>query len=455
VGANVASSTTYVLTATGPGGSVTCSTPITVTTPGLSCQLSISSSSIAPGQSATLSWSSNNASTGTIDNNVGTVSPVSGGSVTVFPPSSTTYHGTFTGPSGTVTCTVPITVTTGGCSGNCGGGLNQPNVSLFKKPGQQPLAFVSLSQIPYTGFEAGPALTFIFWLAIAGLSAFVAYGITGPGSLRHVMAYVLGGFVGVPVRYAEEAEGEADTHRIHNRPYPSFEEESSLYENGHASVAAPAPVHTAPVAPVSMKHPRTPIPALQDVIESRAHAAGVLMSPEAVALAADISRDRTETLRRFGAVIDEAVKTIPREDGWIMLTTDRLQAILSANPAPVLPDEHMPLAGVDEHAAVEFAGAVVSGDRTNAFAIIRSLEHDHVSPTALMTATASVIDKLYRARRDNRQVPDAAFADKAASVSDEKLAHLVEVFTHALDHVYASPFTGVKLALAQAFESLA
>ena len=71
-----------------------------------------------------------------------------------------------------------------------------------------------------------------------------------------------------------------------------------------------------------------------------------------------------------------------------------------------------------------------------------------------MTATASVFDKLYRARRDQRTAPDRALAEKAAQVSDDKLGQLVAVFAHSLDHVYASPFTGVKLALAQAFEIL-
>ena len=72
-----------------------------------------------------------------------------------------------------------------------------------------------------------------------------------------------------------------------------------------------------------------------------------------------------------------------------------------------------------------------------------------------MTATAVVFDKLYRARRDQKPAPDSTLADKASRVSPEQLGSLVAVFAHSLDHVYSSPFTGVKLALAQAFETLA
>jgi hypothetical protein len=71
-----------------------------------------------------------------------------------------------------------------------------------------------------------------------------------------------------------------------------------------------------------------------------------------------------------------------------------------------------------------------------------------------MTGTATVLDQLYRARRDGRMPADAVLAAKASHLPDEKLSHLIEVFTHSLDHVYSSPFTGVKLALAQAFEAV-
>ncbi len=483
VNAHVSANTTYTMTVTGPGGTANCHASVTVSnTNNLSCTLSLDASNINTGQSVNLSWTSTNATSGFVNNNVGSTSPVSSGSMTVFPPSSTTFIGTFAGPTGTTTCSISLTVHTGGggggggggCVGStCPGGFNQPNVSMFRQPGEQPLAFVSLSQIPYTGFEAGPALTMIFWLAVGLLSALIAYFIVGKGGVRSLLAYILGGVTGLPIQEHEERQNWA----MYGTHYPVTDSETP-YDG--ESVSAPRPAALAAVpGPVSPRNyvigseeqkpaaPPAPVSALAQepdihaVLESRAHAAGVLMSPEAVTLAAELSAGRQEALRLFGDLLNEAVKTIPREDGWIMLTADRLQALSAkqkmsqAVPAwYATPPHTVPSGSLDEHAASEFAGAVLSADRENAFSIIRSLEHDGMKPTALMTATATVLDKLYRARRDNRPAPDAALAEKASHVSNEQLAKLVEVFTHSLDHVYTSPFTGVKLALAQAFEAV-
>jgi hypothetical protein len=413
------------------------------------CSLSISPTTIRSGESATLTWSSSDVTSGFIDNGVGTTTPVSGGSVTVFPPSSTTYHGTFTGPDGTVQCSVPITVTTG-CNGSCGGGgLNQPNVSLFHKPGEQPLAFVSLSQIPYTGFEAGPALTVIFWLAVGLLSAFIAYLIVGGDGFHSVFSSALSGMAGIPT---PPRGGYA------NHAYPQYGEEHEYL--GNASVQAPvragytpAPVHEA--HPSSYAYaPQPAAPSLHDIIESRAHAAGVLMSPEALTAAVSLSKDQGETLRIFGDVLNDAVRTIPREDGWIMLTAEAFRDLAGRRGATLSANVSNPKPSVSETTAVQFAGAVLSNDRENAFAIIRSLEHDKISPTSLMAGTATVLDTLFRSRKDGR-LADPLLTEKARHLTDEKLEHLVAIFAHALDHTYASPFTGVKLALAQAFEAAA
>ena len=55
------------------------------------------------------------------------------------------------------------------------GGLNQPNVSFSRGLSSQPLAFVTLSQIPYTGFGAGALLAGIYWIVLLIWSAVIAY----------------------------------------------------------------------------------------------------------------------------------------------------------------------------------------------------------------------------------------------------------------------------------------
>jgi phospholipase C len=105
--------TTYTLTATGPGGTVTAQAIVTVsqqqqTKP--TATLTASPTSITNGQTATLSWTTTNATSASIDNGIGAVNPVSGGSITVQPSKTTTYTLTATGPGGTATAQATITV---------------------------------------------------------------------------------------------------------------------------------------------------------------------------------------------------------------------------------------------------------------------------------------------------------------------------------------------------------
>ncbi|MGD9578485.1 MAG: FG-GAP-like repeat-containing protein, partial [Syntrophorhabdus sp.] len=81
--------TTYVLSATGPGGTSTTSATITVGPPVPTVVISAQPSSIIAGSSSTLTWSSTNATTAAIDNGIGTVAVA--GSLDVSPPQTTTY----------------------------------------------------------------------------------------------------------------------------------------------------------------------------------------------------------------------------------------------------------------------------------------------------------------------------------------------------------------------------
>jgi Tol biopolymer transport system component len=75
---------------------------------------SASPTSITGGSSTTLSWTSANATSASIDNGVGSVTPVSGGSVKVSPATTTTYTLTLTGSGGSATYQAAVTVTSTG-----------------------------------------------------------------------------------------------------------------------------------------------------------------------------------------------------------------------------------------------------------------------------------------------------------------------------------------------------
>ena len=73
--------------------------------------LTASSMSITPGSSVTLSWNSTNGIRASIDQGVGNVTPVDGGSVEVTPASTLTYEITVTGAAGTTPATDSVKIT--------------------------------------------------------------------------------------------------------------------------------------------------------------------------------------------------------------------------------------------------------------------------------------------------------------------------------------------------------
>ncbi len=99
--------TTYTLTLTGAGGQTTLQTTVAVAPGGT---LSASPSAIQEGASTTLSWTSAAATSASIDNGVGNVTPVSGGSVSVSPDVTTTYTLTLNGPGGQTMLPTTVTV---------------------------------------------------------------------------------------------------------------------------------------------------------------------------------------------------------------------------------------------------------------------------------------------------------------------------------------------------------
>lgn len=102
--------TTYTLTATGDGGTVTCEDTVTVTEPPAPvCTLDASPNSIDQGESSKLTWTTDNATQVSIDQSIGTVAL--DGSKDVFPTQTTTYTLTATGNGKTVTCADTVTVT--------------------------------------------------------------------------------------------------------------------------------------------------------------------------------------------------------------------------------------------------------------------------------------------------------------------------------------------------------
>ena len=110
------------------------------------CVITATPSSITNGQAAYLSWSSTGASSAWLSDGIGQVAI--NGSLAVRPNNSTMYTLTVSGYGGTRTCTAYVTVQG---------------------------SYISLSQIPYTGFDAGLLGNALYWLSLISFAVAGAY----------------------------------------------------------------------------------------------------------------------------------------------------------------------------------------------------------------------------------------------------------------------------------------
>lgn len=104
-----ASTTTYRLTATGPGGTTSATVTITLLHDPPAATLTIDPTAVEWGNPVTITWQTTGADQVTIDQGIGSVSP--SGSRTLTPETSTSYTLTATGPGGTTTAVADVTVT--------------------------------------------------------------------------------------------------------------------------------------------------------------------------------------------------------------------------------------------------------------------------------------------------------------------------------------------------------
>jgi hypothetical protein len=100
--------TTYTLTASGIGGTTTKQVSVTVTPPKPQISFTASPRTIAEGERSTLAWNVLNATSISLDHGIG--SRPASGSTSVSPPETTTYKLTATGPGGSSSAQVTVTV---------------------------------------------------------------------------------------------------------------------------------------------------------------------------------------------------------------------------------------------------------------------------------------------------------------------------------------------------------
>lgn len=452
--------TTYTLTGTGTNGQpVTCAAPVRVSTGGGGspiCTLTASPIKINLGDSATITWGGNRIVSVSIDNGIGAVSGVSG-STTVTPTAKGvyTYIGSFLATNGsTLTCQATIEVVGGGggCTSNCGGGgSSKPRVVLssLKTPGDQPLAFVYLSQIPYTGLDLGPWGTALYWIMLILWSLAAAYLVLFNGL---PLAYRKVGSFGSNVKEVLKQPAAASTHTVttHHTPAAS-----------HAPAHHAAPSHTASHGNTHEHATPAEAPkgyqAYQAQEGFRSFASGGALSIDDIVkgLAREAEARPTATahdIRPNFLVETSTEHGEPSHHVYVAMdapaqaqvqteTVEEAPVVVAAAPAPVATP-------VNEDVRT-FIAALLSGDRETVFGTIRGITRTGGDSEAFLTHAVCALDDAYRSRVDGSVChPDIAAV--TADCHPSFLERVVTALTTAVDGSYSTGVTGVKLALTRA-----
>jgi hypothetical protein len=255
----------------------------------------------------------------------------------------------------------------------------------------QPLAYLYLSQIPYTGIDLGPVGMALYWIFFAAIIFTLSY-------------FVL--FKGLP---------------FVQRQTQTFAScvAASLNSVPRVTVAVTEPVVPLPAAPAVKDQPRSSNYSAYNGFSS--FAANGALSVE----------DIVKSLSRQHAVEREQEQTdlVPK-------TEKENEVITSAIPV----------------SAQEFASALLIGDRQAVFAALRQHAQNNGAPEKLVSGAAFLIDDAYRSRIEG--TGETVLSRIAARLSTPVLEQLVTALTTAVDASYSSGMTGAKLALARALAVL-
>ena len=180
-------------------------------------------------QPVTLTWSSQGATSAYITPQVGSVNP--SGSQTVYPSGYTTYTLTVSGPGGSASCQATANYAYNN--------YVAPVAPVYPTPVPvyQPASpAVSLTQIPYTGFDFGPVGNAVYWMSLLAFAAAAGY----------LMVYWRGGALAFASSLLGSRNSQSDSYDLDE---VAEEIETPAGREYAESVAAPVAVEQA--APVS------------------------------------------------------------------------------------------------------------------------------------------------------------------------------------------------------------
>ncbi len=448
-------STRYILTATSATSTVSCLLDLTVTEPSTNggggggggsssprCELSVSKNKISGGESITLRWDSTRASDIKItDNAKKTIVTTTGlpsrekselfaGTKKVSPTKDTTYTLTVERGKRDTVCTVKVAVT--------------DEVEFTELRDQQPLiAGIALTEVPYTGFEAGPIMTVAFYALLAAWALFIAYilvirrDMIGGYKLATAEAHIM-----VP-EYIRPDVFVASVRAPSIPPSVSAPLNLPVAESaviGYASLTGHAVVPTAEVTHHADDEEVT-------TLENYAHAKKALLSSDSIRHFIATTKAGEERIATLNEVITLARGKYPSEDGWVVINEKRMQELcatcqVNAEVAVQRQDPYIPT--TIPAGSGSLAEAIVTGNIVAAYEMIGH------RPMFALADAASDLDSIYRNRKGGTAIVSDLLKEVTAQLSDEQVRAMIEALTGALDGVYTDEASAVKMAIMKA-----
>ncbi len=444
----VSEDTLFTLTARdAAGNSVTCDRNITIQTGGGGggggsssprCDLNISKEKVAIGEKVVLSWRNvrtndivleDNRGNTLVDTNESDEYDEDEDSITVTVNRDTEYTLTASRGSRDRTCRVNVEV---------------DDVVVVEQRSQ--VAGISLSQVPYTGFEAGPFVTLLFYTVLAVWAAFVAYIMIGrDASLLN--------FSGATNNTStEEWEQMVDDLSAIERMDVSEAPQPITPVMASATAAAPANLPTG-VAPVfgyqksdTDENEESPMTELENL----AHQHNALLSSDAIQFFMNAYEVAGERMVALQTMIATAKAKFPTEGGWLVLNRERVNQLqpkavvekLEASETNVFTPE----ARVGESSLAE---AIVAGNVSAAYAMIGN------RPMFAIADAAADLDSVYRARKGMDHTASDMLVKSTESLSTKQLELMIAALTSALDGTYTDEASAVKMAIMKAMKAIA
>lgn len=435
------SDTTYVLTARRGTQSVDC--PITINVDeqnggggGSSsprCELTISDNKIKRGEEITLKWDTSRATQVTLKDDKNKIlmttddysskekSDYYDGSLKLKPTRDTEYTLIAEKGSKDRTCKVKVDV---------------DDLKVLSDRDQQPLvAGISLSNVPYTGFEAGPALTIFFYTLLAAWALFVTYLIVARP--RTAVSIVEGPSVAVQAMQKAEAV----------RP--------DVFAPSIAASVATLPTNLPTGTPV-IGYENMPA-ATEEVnahhvnddivagIENRAHEQKALLSSDAIRHFVAHTEGTLERDEVLDEVIAKAKGKFPLEDGWIVINEARMRELCEVKT--VATTSFTP--AIVPEGSSSLAEAIVTGNIVAAYEMIGN------RPMFALADAAADLDSVVRNRRGEDNKISDLLALETAKLSDQKIKNMIAALTSALDGTYTDEASAVKMAIMKAVKEAA